>query len=58
MTAVVISFIANSPIGFNLPMPLATGIGVAAAVAACVAFFWKVRRIPGGSEMARAEKAF
>ena len=58
MTAVVTTFIANSTIGFNLPMPLATGIGVAAAFAACVAFFWKVRRIPGGSEMARAEKAF
>jgi carbon starvation protein CstA len=55
MTAVVTTFIANSTIGFNLPMPVATSIGVAAAVAACVAFFWKVRKIPGAPEIA-AEK--
>jgi hypothetical protein len=37
-------------------MPLATSIGIGAAVAACVAFFWKVRRIPSASEVASAEK--
>jgi carbon starvation protein CstA len=56
MTAVVTTFIANSTIGFNLPMPLATRIGIGAAVAACVAFFWKVRRIPAASDVAKAEK--
>jgi len=57
MTAVVTTFIANSTIGFNLPMPLATSIGIGAAVVACVAFFWKVRRITAASEVARTEKA-
>ncbi len=57
MTVVVTTFISNSAIGFNLPMPLATSIGIGAAVAACAAFFWKVRRIPSASEPARAERA-
>lgn len=56
MTAVVTTFIANSTIGFKLPMPLATSIGIGAAVAACAAFFGKVRRIPPASEAAITEK--
>jgi carbon starvation protein CstA len=56
MTAVVTTFIANSTIGFNLPMPLATSIGIGAAVAACVAFFWKVRRVPSAPDMTVTEK--
>jgi len=57
MTAVVTTFIANSTIGFNLPMPFATSPGIGAAVVACVAFFWKVRRIPSAADAARTEKA-
>jgi len=58
MTAVVTTFIANSTIGFNLPMPLATSIGIGAAVAATVAFFWKVRQISAASAAATAEKSW
>jgi carbon starvation protein CstA len=57
MTVVVATFIANSTIGFNLPMPLATSLGLGAAIAACVAFFWKIRRIPAASDMVRSQKA-
>jgi carbon starvation protein CstA len=57
MTAVVTTFISNSTIGFNLPMPLATSIGIGAAVVACMAFFWKVRRTPSTPEAARIERA-
>jgi carbon starvation protein CstA len=56
MTAVVTTFIANSTIGFNLPMPVATSLGAAAAVAATFAFFIKVRRIPGAPALAEAGK--
>lgn len=45
MTAVVTTFIANSGIGFNLPMTIATSIGIGSAVVATVAFFWKARLI-------------
>jgi carbon starvation protein CstA len=45
MTAVVATFIANSGIGFNLPMPIATSIGIGSTVVATVAFFWKARLI-------------
>lgn len=45
MTAVVVTFIANSAIGFNLPMALSTSIGIGAAVVSVVAFFWKSRTI-------------
>ncbi len=45
MTAVVTTFIANSGIGFNLPMNIATSIGIGSAVVATVAFFWKSRLI-------------
>jgi hypothetical protein len=53
----VTTFISNSTIGFNLPMPLATSIGIGAAVVACMAFFWKVRRTPSTPEAARIERA-
>jgi carbon starvation protein CstA len=45
MTVVVTTFICNSGIGFNLPMRVATSIGIGAAVVAAVAFFWKARLI-------------
>jgi carbon starvation protein CstA len=45
MTAVVTTFIANSGIGFNLPMHIATSIGIGSTVLATVAFFWKARLI-------------
>ncbi|MBC2734065.1 MAG: carbon starvation protein A [Desulfobacteraceae bacterium] len=45
MTAVVTTFIANSGIGFNLPMHIATSIGIGSTVVATVAFFWKARLI-------------
>lgn len=44
MTAVVVSFIANSPIGFNLPINISTSIGIGATCVSIVAFFWKVRQ--------------
>jgi carbon starvation protein CstA len=54
MTVVVTTFIANSGIGFNLPMNIATSIGIGATVVAAVAFFWKARLIqslpPGTSQ--------
>ena len=56
MTAVVTTFIANSTIGFNLPMPIATAIGLVAATAACFAFFWKIRQAPASPDLAGAEK--
>lgn len=46
MTVVVTTFIANSGIGFNLPMNFSTTIGIASAVVATVAFFWKSRSLP------------
>lgn len=45
MTVVVTTFIASSGIGFNLPMPVATSIGLGAGTLATVAFFWKGRMI-------------
>ena len=45
MTAVVTTFIANSGIGFNLPMTIATSIGIGTTVVATVTFFWKARLI-------------
>jgi carbon starvation protein CstA len=57
MTTVVFTFIANSTIGFGLPMPLATSIGIGAAVVAAVTFFWKVRRMPVPSGGAGTEEA-
>ncbi|MBW1981628.1 MAG: carbon starvation protein A [Deltaproteobacteria bacterium] len=45
MTVVVISFIANSRIGFNLPLPLATSMGIGAGVLAVVSFFWYSSRV-------------
>lgn len=56
MTAIVTTFIANSTIGFNLPMPIATAIGLAAAIAACFAFFWKTRQAPASPDLAVVEK--
>jgi carbon starvation protein CstA len=44
MTAVVTSFIANSAIGFNLPITLSTNIGIGSTVVATIAFFWKARQ--------------
>lgn len=46
MTAVVVTFIANSTIGFNLPLEIATSIGIGATFAAVFAFFWKIRQFP------------
>ncbi len=46
MTVVVATFISNSGIGFNLPMNFSTTIGIATAVVATVAFFWKARSLP------------
>ncbi len=44
MTAVVVTFIANSTIGLNLPLNIATSIGIGVTFAAIFAFFWKVRQ--------------
>lgn len=44
MTAVVTSFIANSGIGFNLPLNISTILGIGTAVAATIAFFRKARQ--------------
>jgi carbon starvation protein CstA len=41
MTAVVVSFLCFSEIGFHLPLPLATNIGIGTAVAFVVFFFFK-----------------
>lgn len=45
MTVVVTTFIANSGIGFNLPMVVSTSIGIGVAVIATVAFFWKAKQL-------------
>ncbi len=45
MTAVVTSFIANSGIGFNLPMAVSNWIGIGSAIVATLAFFWKANRL-------------
>jgi cytochrome b561 len=45
MTVVVVTFIANAPIGFNLPMNLSTSIGIGAGVVALIAFLWRVKKI-------------
>jgi carbon starvation protein CstA len=45
MTVVVTTFIFNSGIGFQLPMNIATSVGVGAGVVALVAFFWKSRLV-------------
>jgi carbon starvation protein CstA len=45
MTVVVTTFISNSGIGFNLPMNVATSIGIGGGVVSGVAFFWKARLI-------------
>ena len=46
MTTVVISFIANSGIGFNLPLNISTAIGIASSIVATITFFWKARQFP------------
>lgn len=46
MTVVVITFIANSGIGFNLPINISTSIGIGSTIVATLAFFWKVRQFP------------
>jgi len=46
MTVVVISFIMNAEIGFNLPLNISTAIGIASTILATVAFFWKARQVP------------
>jgi Carbon starvation protein, predicted membrane protein len=46
MTAVVVTFIANSTIGLNLPLNIATSIGIGVTFLAIIAFFWKVRQFP------------
>lgn len=46
MTAVVVTFIANSTIGLNLPINIATSIGIGVTFVAIFAFFWKVRQLP------------
>jgi carbon starvation protein CstA len=47
MTAVVVAFIANSTIGFNLPIPASTALGVASAIAALWLFLLRARRVSG-----------
>jgi carbon starvation protein CstA len=56
MTVVVFTFIANSGIGFNLPLNIATSIGIGAGVVAVVAFFWKARLIQAAPPEAPAER--
>ncbi len=56
MTVVIFTFIANSRIGFNLPMNVSTSIGIGAAVVAVVAFFWKARLIRAGQPESPAER--
>ena len=56
MTVVVFTFIANAGIGFNLPMNIATSIGIGAGVVAVVAFFWKARLIQAGPPGTTAER--
>ncbi len=46
MTTVVVSFIVNAEIGFNLPLNISTAIGLACTVVATIAFFWKARQFP------------
>ena len=46
MTAVVVSFIVNAEIGFNLPLNISTAIGLACTVVTTIAFFWKARQFP------------
>jgi carbon starvation protein CstA len=46
MTAVVVTFIVNSEIGFNLPLNISTSIGIGSGLVATVAFFWQARQIP------------
>jgi carbon starvation protein CstA len=53
MTAVVTSFIANSGIGFNLPMNISNIIGIVSAVVATIAFFWKKPQFSAGQSMTR-----
>lgn len=50
MTAVVTSFIANSGIGFNLPLNISTILGIGTAVAATIAFFRKARQFPAPAQ--------
>jgi carbon starvation protein CstA len=45
MTAVATTFIANSTIGLNLPIPLSTAMGIGASVLATVMFFRKIREV-------------
>jgi len=49
MTAVIVTFISYAKIGFRLPMPTATVIGVAGAGAALVWFLFFARRFRDGS---------
>jgi carbon starvation protein CstA len=52
MTAVVVTFIANAGIGFNLPLPISTSIGIGVTALSTVAFFWKSRQFTGSAEVA------
>ncbi len=56
MTVVIFTFITNSRIGFNLPMNIATSIGIGAGVVAVVAFFWKARLIRAAPPETPAER--
>ncbi len=56
MTVVVTTFIAHSGIGFNLPMNIASSMGIGGGVVALVAFFWKVRLIQASPSEASAER--
>lgn len=56
MTVVAVTFIANSTIGFNLPMPVATVIGIGAAVLAVVMFFRKTHQIASADQLVKAGK--
>jgi carbon starvation protein CstA len=55
MTTVSFAYLANAKIGFGLPVPVATAIGVAATVAALAAFFAVFR--PSRREALKVEAA-
>ncbi len=50
MTVVVVTFIANSAIGFNLPLSISTCLGIGVAVISLFAFYKKGKQIDTGQE--------
>ena len=43
MTVVVTSFLGYAKIGFSLPMPVATGLGLVVALICAILFFLKIK---------------